>query len=199
MDSGLIIGRAAGPRLGRRSARLKPARSLPMTASPRERAKAFCHRFGLRLPILMAPMAGACPASLAAAVANAGGMGAFGAVLTPPAGIGDWAREFRASSNGSVQLNTWIPDPPPRRDAEAETKVREFLGQWGPPVPASAGDVEPPDFEAQCEAMLAAGPAVISSIMGVYPPKLVQAMKVRGIAWFANVTTLAEALQAEAA
>ena len=32
------------------------------------RARAFCERFGLRLPILLAPMAGACPASLSIAV-----------------------------------------------------------------------------------------------------------------------------------
>ena len=47
-----------------------------MTA--RQRAEAFCARFGLRAPILMAPMAGACPPALAAAVANGGGMGAKG-------------------------------------------------------------------------------------------------------------------------
>ena len=34
----------------------------------RRRAEAFCRRFGLRVPILMAPMAGACPVGLAAAV-----------------------------------------------------------------------------------------------------------------------------------
>jgi nitronate monooxygenase len=30
--------------------------------SPLERAESFCRRFGLRIPILMAPMAGSCPA-----------------------------------------------------------------------------------------------------------------------------------------
>jgi nitronate monooxygenase len=33
--------------------------------SARERASAFCRRYGLRLPILQAPMAGACPSGLA--------------------------------------------------------------------------------------------------------------------------------------
>jgi nitronate monooxygenase len=169
------------------------------TATPRERASAFCDRFGLQLPILMAPMAGACPPGLAAAVARAGGMGAFGAVLTKPEGIGDWVRQVRAASNGAFQLNTWIPDPPPRRDAEAEARVRGFLEQWGPAIAPDAGEITPPDFEAQCEAMLAAGPAVVSSIMGVYPPGFVAELKARGIAWFANATTLKEALQAEAA
>ena len=56
-----------------------------MTA--RQRAEAFCARFGLRAPILMAPMAGACPPALAAAAANGGGMGARGALLNDPASI----------------------------------------------------------------------------------------------------------------
>ena len=170
-----------------------------MSPSPRERARAFCDRFGLELPILMAPMAGACPASLAAAVASAGGMGAMGAVLTPPGGVADWVSDFRAVSNGAFQLNTWIPDREPVRDPEAEARLRGFLEQWGPAPPADAGEVKPPDFEAQCDAMLDAGPAVISSIMGVYPPDFVARMKARGVAWFANATTLAEALEAQAA
>ncbi len=40
------------------------------------RAAAFCEKFNLRVPVLMAPMAGACPASLAIAIANDGGLGA---------------------------------------------------------------------------------------------------------------------------
>jgi nitronate monooxygenase len=43
---------------------------------PLARATAFCEKFNIRVPILMALMAGACPASLAIAVANAGGLGA---------------------------------------------------------------------------------------------------------------------------
>jgi nitronate monooxygenase len=55
------------------------------------------------------------------------------------------------------------------------------------------------DFAAQCEAILEVGPSAISSIMGVYPPGFVAQMKARGIRWFATVTTVQEALEAEAA
>jgi len=170
-----------------------------MTRSALDRARAFCARFSITVPILEAPMAGACPVSLAAAVANAGGMGGMGALLTEPAGIADWAAGFRAASHGPFQINLWVPDPPPRRDTDAEARQRDFLGQWGPPVLPEAADMRPPDFAAQCAALLAAQPAAASSIMGLFPAAFVSELKARRIAWFACATTLAEALAAEAA
>src|SRR5437773_11866616 len=146
---------------------------ISAATSARERAEAFCRRFGLRVPILMAPMAGACPAGLAAAIGNAGGMGALGALMTAPDGIAAWVEQFRGQSNGSFQINLWVPDPPPPRDAEHEQLVCEFLGQWGPAVPPEAGDAAPLDFDAQCAALLAAGPHVVSSIMGLFPEPFV--------------------------
>jgi nitronate monooxygenase len=169
------------------------------TTRPHDRSRTFCDRFGLKVPILLAPMAGACPASLSIAVANAGGMGAMGALLTTPAGIREWVGAFRAASPGPFQLNTWVPDPAPRRDADAEARVRAFLAQWGPEVPASAGDVTRPGIDEQCEAFLEARPAAVSSIMGLFPPRFVERFKAEGIAWFATATTLAEARQGEAA
>jgi nitronate monooxygenase len=163
------------------------------------RADAFCKAHDLRIPILLAPMAGACPPSLSIAIANAGGLGACGALLMQPAAIKAWASDVRAGSNGGFQINLWIPDPPPSRDSAAEGAVRAFLGAWGPEVAPEAGDAKPPDFAAQCEALLEAGPAIISSIMGVYPPAFVEKMKARGVRWFANATTVAEAKSAEAA
>jgi nitronate monooxygenase len=165
----------------------------------RIRAKEFCALYGLDVPILLAPMAGACPVALSVAVANAGGMGAMGAVLTAPEGIAAWSDAFRRASNGTFQLNLWMPDPPPSRNAEAEQKVRRFLAYWGSEVAPEAGDAKPPDFSAQCAALLAARPRIVSSIMGVFPPEFVTALKTRGIAWFACATTLSEAIRAQEA
>ena len=163
------------------------------------RAAAFCEEYDIRVPILMAPMAGACPASLAIAVANAGGLGACGGLLMQPTAIKAWASEVRAGSNGGFQLNLWIPDPPPRRDVAVEDAVRRFLRSWGPEVEREAGNIKPPDFDAQCEAMLEAGPAIISSIMGLYPMHFVERIKAKGVKWFAVATTVTEAKAAEQA
>jgi nitronate monooxygenase len=94
-----------------------------------------------------------------------------------------------------VQLNVWIPDVPdddPARIDAAAAFLRRF-GELGEPMPPD------PDFEQQCEAMLAARPAVVSSIMGLFEPDYVRRLHERGIAWFACATTLADALAAEEA
>lgn len=99
-----------------------------------------------------------------------------------PDAIKPWTKDVRASSNGAFQMNLWIPDPAPVRDAAHEAALREFLQQWGPEVPEDAADGPGPDFEAQCAAMLDAGPSIISSTMDVYPPQFVAEMKARNIA-----------------
>jgi nitronate monooxygenase len=165
---------------------------------PGQRVEEFCRRYGLRLPVLQAPMAGACPPELAIAVAEAGGMGASGVLLDGPERIREWVDRFRAGSLGAFQLNIWIPDaePDPDEAAAAESAARNFLARFGSP-----GEPGPsaPDFAAQCAAMLAARPTVISSIMGVFEPEYVRRLAEAGIAWFACATTLEEALAAQEA
>ncbi len=165
--------------------------------SPRARAEEFASRLGIRLPILLAPMAGACPPSLSIAVANAGGLGACGALMMTPDEINAWVTDFRKGSSGNFQINLWIPEPSPHRDPELEKLQRDFLARWGPNVAPEAGDAKLPDFGPQCQAMLSVHPKVISSIMGLYPSSLVSEMKSREILWFANATTVAEARAAE--
>ena len=178
---------------------------------------AFCQQYGLRIPILQAPMAGSCPVNLAVAVADAGGMGAMGALMSSPDAMVKWAAEFRSRSLGPFQLNLWIAEPSaPTRDFAAEQRVREFLSSWAPAVlsrqrsaadlsrrsEAEADPAEPnrnrlPDFEKQCDSLIAIRPTVVSSIMGLYSSQFVAKLKEHGIAWFACATTLAEAREAE--
>jgi len=163
------------------------------------RAENFASSLGIRLPILLAPMAGACPPSLSIAVANAGGMGACGALMMGPDEIQAWANEFSRGSKGSYQVNLWIPQPPPARDLAHEKRVRDFLGNWGPAVPTEAGGAQLPDFDVQCQTLLGLAPKAVSSIMGLYSAKFASEMKQRGILWFATATTVDEAKAAQQA
>jgi nitronate monooxygenase len=161
----------------------------------RERVREFCDMFGLGVPILQAPMSGACPPELAIAVASAGGMGGSGVLRDNPERVADWVARFRAGSSGALQLNIWIPDRPDDDPARIEA-ARGFLGRFGDPgEEPGAGPV----FDRQCEAMLEAEPTVISSIMGLFEPDYVRRLHERGIAWFACATTLDEALAAQEA
>jgi len=170
---------------------------MPQSRPILTRALDFSKAHGLGVPILLAPMAGACPPSLSIAVGRAGGLGACGAVLMRPEDILAWASEVRAGGEGGFQINLWVPDPAPARNARAEDAVRSFLGRWGPEVAMDAGDVRLPDFATQCEALLEASPAAISSVMGLYPPAFVERMRARGIRWLATATTVTEARAAE--
>jgi nitronate monooxygenase len=163
------------------------------------RIEQFCRRFGMTVPVMLAPMAGVPAPALSIAVANAGGLGACGVLTMEPSEVLAWASQFRAGSGGGFQLNTWIPDPAPLRSGEREAAVRRFLEEWGPPISPNAGDAVTPSFETQCAAMLRANPRAISSVMGIFPAAFVEAMKARGIPWFAVVTTVSEARHAASA
>jgi nitronate monooxygenase len=145
-------------------------------------------------------MSGASPPVLARAAARAGGMGGCGTLRETPERIAEWMVEFRSGAPaGAVQLNTWIPEPPGFPDEQRQELIRgaeSFLGRFGEPGTAPSPG-SPPDFHAQCEAMLAARPTVISSIMGVFDAEYVRRLHAAGIAWFACATTLPEALAAQ--
>ncbi|MEE4384719.1 MAG: hypothetical protein V2J02_22205, partial [Pseudomonadales bacterium] len=67
----------------------------PSRSRIRERVDAFCRAFGLRVPVLLAPMAGACPPALSITVARAGGMGACGCLTLGTEAIADWVAAVR--------------------------------------------------------------------------------------------------------
>ncbi|WP_419826111.1 NAD(P)H-dependent flavin oxidoreductase [Sphingomonas sp.] len=172
-----------------------------MSAAPLDRAVRFCEAYGVAAPVLAAPMAGSSPPALAAAVARGGGMGGYGALLDDGARIGRWFAAFRQASGGPVQANLWVPRAaPPPRDRAAEQSARAALAAWGPQATEEATDAAaPPNFQEQCAALIAARPTAVSSVMGLFPANFAAELRTAGIAWFATVSTPAEARAAEAA
>lgn len=163
------------------------------------RVRDFCQDYALQAPILLGPMAGACPVRLSIAVANAGGLGACAGLMLTPDAIGKWMADFRAGSSGAVQINLWVPDPPPQRDAGREMAMRQYLSAWGPPVSDADADTPLIDYATQFAALLAAKPDAASSVMGLFGEAEVRALKAAGIRWIAIVSTVRDALDAERA
>lgn len=96
-------------------------------------------------------------------------------------------------------MNNWIPDPLPVRDEIQEERIRRFISSWWTDANFEKPPSNQPDFEAQFEAMVAAEPTAISSIMGIYPEIMINHMKSAGIFWLATATTVDEAILAEQA
>src|SRR3546814_9413405 len=82
--------------------KLRRRRATMAATTPFDRTRAFMEAYGLRIPVLLAPMAGACPPALSVAVGRAGGMGACGALLMQAAEIVAWRSEEHTSELQSL-------------------------------------------------------------------------------------------------
>src|SRR5260370_37953313 len=83
-----------------------PLRSGRIPRRPTMLTTALCRQLGIEHPILNAPMGGGIAGpELAAAVSNAGGLGALGLVALPPQFIGEQIRRTRALTGKSFLCN----------------------------------------------------------------------------------------------
>ncbi|MFV0473534.1 MAG: NAD(P)H-dependent flavin oxidoreductase [Pikeienuella sp.] len=165
------------------------------------RDRRLIDRLGLTHPIIQAPMAGASTPAMAAAAANAGGLGALGAALmTPEAMRAAWA-EARAATNGALSVNFFCHKPP-RRDAAAEAAAQARLalyyaefGLGAPPAPTAS----PPFDRERLEFLLEAAPVAASFHFGLPEPALLAPLKEAGIFILSSATSPKEAVALEAA
>ena len=71
----------------------------------------FAQQFGVELPLIQAPMAGATTPELVAAVSNAGGLGSLGVGYTEPQAILEQVARVRALTERPFALNLFVlPD-----------------------------------------------------------------------------------------
>ena len=154
-------------------------------------------RFGLRWPIVQAPMAGGVTApALVAAVCEAGALGSLGAAVLPPARILQEVEAVRALTSRPFAINLFVLDEPGHvtRDGEADAIAR--LAPWRarlglPPQPPLRAPCE--SFAAQLEAVIEAAPAVASFHFGIPPRAAIDALHRRGAAVVGTATHVAEA------
>lgn len=157
---------------------------------------AFTERLGLKWPILQAPMGSASTPALAAAVANAGGLG----------GLGMWGYSaedaerriagFRQQSGGSLNVNYPLWPKPKATPEHTEAMQRRLQPHYDAaglgPVPApqaSAGEVS----REHLAMLLRAKPEMVSFHFGLPPPDIIAAIKGAGIFIVSSATTVAEA------
>jgi nitronate monooxygenase len=159
-------------------------------------------RLGIEYPILLAPMAGSGGTpELAAAVSNAGGLGAWGGAYVGPDEIAATIHLLRQLTAKPFNINLFAggyeadrrTDPRPMLDIVTEAHATLGLPPPVlPPMPSSP-------FDAQFEAILEERPPVFSFTFGVPSPTQIGALKQRGIVVVGTATTVPEARRLEEA
>lgn len=159
-------------------------------------ANAFLQRLDITHPILLAPMAGSGGTpELAAAVSNAGGLGAWGAAYAQPDEIIAAIRRIRQLTTHPFNINLFAGGYETERKVDPQpmlaimTEVHARLGLPPPVLPAPARD----PFAAQLEAVLAERPPVFSFTFGMPTAAQIAALRQRGITVLGTATTLQEA------
>ncbi|MEV4915695.1 DUF561 domain-containing protein [Streptomyces tirandamycinicus] len=161
----------------------------------------------LEVPIVQGPFGGGLSSvALASAVSEGGGLGSYGAHLLTPDGIGGLVGELRKSTARPFAVNLWVPHPdeaavPPDRDRMARytALLRPWFEELGLPMDQLEEPPPAPHFAEQIDALLAAGPPVISFVMGVPEARVLDEARRRGIRTVGTATTVDEALAIEAA
>jgi nitronate monooxygenase len=156
---------------------------------------AFTARFGLRHPIVLAPMAGgpSTPA-LCAAVSEAGGLGSYGAAYLAPAKLREEIRAIRALTRKPFVVNLQIDDgvsATPHQIDAAQKALAPFRAELGlsPPSPP------PPHgpWRALFDVILEERAPIFGFCYGVPPPDVLDACRRGGIATIGTATCVAEA------
>ena len=131
--------------------------------------------------------------ALAAAVANAGGIGSLGCAYSTPSQIDALAADMRARTNRPFAFNLFVRADVPD-DAEAEARATRILAPFRDELglSAPANSPPPPRFEDQLEAVLRAKPAIFSFTFGVPTREQLAAVRARGIAIVGTATTVEE-------
>lgn len=155
-------------------------------------------RFGLRIPLIQAPMAGVSTPELAAAVTNAGGLGsvALGA-LSADVADRELART-RELTDGPILANVFVHAAPVRSVAKEAAFISALV-----PFFERVG-VEPPERLTEpyqsfnenddlLEVLVRARPEAVSFHFGPGSPDRIDALKAAGMTILATATTLAEA------
>lgn len=156
----------------------------------------------LRVPVIQAPMAGGVNTpALAAAVANAGGVGSFGFAYSSPARIDTDLRAAQLLTQGALNANFFLFSPVAAPTAEQFTQARAALQS----LPGAAGvDLPEPrepwfvDLAPMLEPVWALKPHILTFHFGAPSAQLVQRAHQAGIAVGATATCVSEGQKIEA-
>ena len=152
----------------------------------------------IRLPILQAPMAGVATPAMAAAVSNAGGLGAIGVGATDAETARQMIRAVRTASDRPFNVNVFCHRPAVRdstREAVWLSRLSPIFSQYGAVPPSGLREIYTSFVEddAMLAMLLEERPKVVSFHFGIPAAQRIAALREAGIVLLATATNLSEA------
>lgn len=156
---------------------------------------------GIDVPIVLGPFGGLSTIELTAAVSESGGLGSYGLYGYGGERIRQTIGSLRDATSRPFAVNLWLPigDEVTPADVDlgpslaAMAPLYDSLGIEAPAKPAAFL----PPIDEQLEAVLDAGPAVLSVVYGVPSGEVVAEARRRGIRILGTATSVAEAVALE--
>ncbi|MBY3158469.1 nitronate monooxygenase [Rhizobium laguerreae] len=158
--------------------------------------------FGIELPIIQAPMAGATTVDMVVAAAKAGGLGSLPSAQLNAEGLRQALTEIRTVTKSPVNVN-FFSHVPPQGDPAAQMRWRALLAPYfvevglDPAAPIAAAGRAPFD-SSFCTVVEELKPEVVSFHFGLPEKALVHRVKATGARIISSATTVAEAVWLEA-
>lgn len=158
--------------------------------------------FGIQLPIIQAPMAGATTPEMVIAVSEAGGLGSLPSGLSTPEQLRAALDIVRAGTSRPVNVNFFChtnPAEDPARQAAWRERLARYYTEDGldPAAPSAAAGRSPFD-DAACAVVEEYRPEVVSFHFGLPSMPLLERVKRTGAKVISSATTVAEARWLEA-
>ena len=162
----------------------------------------LCDLVGIELPLIQAPMAGVQAGALAAAVAEAGGLGSLPCAMLGADAMKKELELIRARTKKPINVNFFV-HAPPQPDAAREAAWRKALGPYFrelgiDPDSVPAGPGRSPFSDEMADALEPFRPEIVSFHFGLPRPALVQRVKRWGSKVISSATTVEEARWLEA-
>jgi nitronate monooxygenase len=161
----------------------------------------FCKTLGIRYPIVQAGMAGGVTTpELVAAVSNAGGLGIIGAAYMAPEAIRDVIRHVRSLTDKPFGINlfsTVMAESDPRL-VKMQEQLDVYRKKLNIPVQAGQELLVKNYYTEQLDVVLEEEVPVFTTAFGLPSKENVEKIKSQGMKIIAMITTVKEALQAQA-
>lgn len=153
--------------------------------------------FGIDLPVIQAPMAGATTTEMVIAVSEAGGLGSLPGALYSAEQLGEALNQIRAATSKPINVNFFthaLPVPDPARLATWHSRLLRYYEEFGLDAPSlSAPPARNPFDDAYGAVVEEYRPEVVSFHFGLPAPALLDRVRQTGAKIIASATTVAEA------